>query len=145
MKNYLLAALALSWFTLGFSQSYSNDRIKFVKEFQKALLEYGDTEHKNFAKDVLPLAIESGKLNNQQFATMVETCNLLESKRFKIVPEIYDYVYSVISLFEKSGQSENFNAFQSASSKLLESRNSKKFTDFVDMTSGYLLQRESPT
>lgn len=137
MKNYLLAVLALSWFTLGFSQSYSNDRIKFVKEFQKALLEYGDKEHKDFAKDVLPIAIESGKLNNQQFSTMVETCNLLESKRFKIVPEIYDYVYSVVSLLEKSGQAENFNAFQSASSKLLESRNSKKFTDFVDMTSGY--------
>lgn len=44
MKNYLLAALALSWLTFGFSQRYSNDRIKFVKEFQKALLEYGDKD-----------------------------------------------------------------------------------------------------
>ncbi|TNE70989.1 MAG: hypothetical protein EP333_09770 [Bacteroidetes bacterium] len=119
-------------------QTYSPDRAKFVKEFQKVINEVGDNEQRDYAKDKLPvLLLESNKISDTQFSALVQTCNLLEAKRFKVVPEIYNYVFSVTSLVENGQGLESYNAFQAAASKLLESRNSKKFTDFIEMTSGY--------
>ncbi len=138
MKHWLLTIISMITLFNAFGQTYSEDRTKFVKEFQKVIAEYGNDDQRDYAKNSLQvLLLETSKISDAQFSAMVQTCNLLESKRFKPVPEIYNYVFSVTSLVEGSKGIESYNAFQAATSKLLESRNSKKFTDFIEMTSGY--------
>jgi len=142
LRNLSLLFLLMITNTVIFAQTYSTDRLKFVKEFQKALTEFGDSDQKEYAKSVLPvMLVESNKISDQQFKALVETCNQLELKRFKIVPEIYNYVFSVTSLVESGQTGESYTAFQVAADKLLASRNSKKFTDFIDMTSGYFSKK----
>lgn len=121
-----------------YSQTYSNNKEKFVKEFQKALSEYGNGEFQDFAKKELPeLLIETNKFSDKYFSQMVTTCNLLETKRFKVFPEIYNYVFSVAS-FVKSGQSDaSYQAWHSSVDKLLDSRYVKKFSDFIEMSAGF--------
>lgn len=134
----LLAVLTLMTSSMIMAQTYSNDKEKFVKEFQKSLNEYGRGEFHDFAKKELPaLLLESTEFPNDYFAKMVETCNQIELKRLKPYPEVYNYVYSV-SAFVKSKQSnESYVAWHSSVDKLLDGRNVKKFSDFIDMSAGF--------
>ena len=51
------------------SQTYSNNREKFVKEFQKALNEYGKGEFHDFAKKEFPvLLLETSDFPDNYFA-----------------------------------------------------------------------------
>lgn len=141
-KNSMLSTFFLLTSIIVFGQTYTANREKFVKEFQKALSDYGPGEYQKFAKKELPVfIIESGELSDEYFNRMVQTCNLLETKRFKVYPEIYNYVFSVTSLVQGKQSSESFNAWHSSADKLLESRNVKKFSDFIEMSSGFFSRR----
>ena len=66
------------------AQSYSSNREKFVKEFQKNLSDYGKGDFHDFVKNDLPvLLLESNDFSDVVFTQMVATCNLLEEKKFK--------------------------------------------------------------
>ncbi|MCH2224407.1 MAG: hypothetical protein MK066_06515 [Crocinitomicaceae bacterium] len=124
------------------AQSYSNSREKFVKEFQKNLSEYGRGEFQQFAKKELPLLLlETNEFPDDYFSKMVETCNLIESKKIKVYPEIYNYVFSV-SAFVKSKQSkESYTAWHSTVDKMLSSRSVKKIKAFVGFSAGFFSER----
>lgn len=130
----MLAIGMVSW-----SQTtFSVDREKFVKEFQKSLSDYGKGEFHEFSKNVFPpLLLESGTFPDQYFQRMVETCNLILSRRLNPYPEVYNYVYSV-SAFVKGGQSkESYEAWHSSVDKMLDARNIKKFEDFIELSAGF--------
>ena len=119
------------------SQSFSDDREKFVKEFQKKLSEYGKGEFQDFAKHELPdLLLESTEFAAAYFSKMVETCNLMETKRLKPFPEIYNYVFSVSSFVTSKQPAESYAAWHSSVDKMLGSRNVKKFAGFIDLSAG---------
>lgn len=142
MRVVGLICVLVSISTLSWSQTYSKDRAKFVKEFQKALSEFGKGDFTDFAKnDLTPMLLESTEFPEKYFTKMVETCNLLEAKKLDPYPEIYNYVFSVYS-FVKSKQPEaSYIAWSSAIDKLLESRNVKKFTEFAEMSAGFFSER----
>lgn len=125
------------------AQSYSNSREKFVKEFQKNLNEYGRGEFQDFAKKELPiLLLETSDFPDDYFSKMVETCNLIESKKIKVYPEIYNYVFSV-SAFVKSKQPvESYTAWHSSVDKMLTSRSVKKIKEFVGFSAGFFSERK---
>ena len=115
-----------------FGQTFSYDKEKFTKEFEKSLNDFGRGEFKDFAKRDLPyLLLETSEFPNDFFQKMVSTCNLMETKRMQPFPEIYNYVFSVYSLIKGKQTSASFNAWQSSVDKMLDAKNVKKFEDFM--------------
>ncbi len=134
----LLTGIITFLATISFSQSYSNDREKFVKEFQKALSEYGRGEFQDFSKKELPQQLlETSEFPDNYFTKMVEVCNLMESKKIKPYPTIYNYVFSVSSFVKNKQSNESYNAWHNSVDKLLKSRNVKKIKDFTTMSAGF--------
>ena len=121
-----------------FGQTYSNDREKFVKEFQKTLIDYGKGEFKDFAKKDLPaILLESNSFSDDYFSKMIETCNLMVTKKIKPYPGVYNYVFSVSSFFENKQSQESYIAWHQSVDKLFSLRNLKKFNDFIEMSAGF--------
>ncbi|MFN5912307.1 MAG: hypothetical protein ACK45H_13285, partial [Bacteroidota bacterium] len=141
--RYIVTTLALILSFTGISQeTYSTNREKFVKEFQKALTEYGKGEFHDFAKKDLPaILLESADFPENYFVKMVETCNLMASKNLKPYPELYHYVFSVYSLVKGRQSNASFQAWHSSVEKLLDNRNIKKFEDFIDLSAGFFSER----
>lgn len=134
--------------TSSFGQSYSNDREKFTKDFQRVLNEYGKGEFHDFAKKELPkMLLESTEFPNDYFTKMVATCNLMETKKMKPYPEIYNYVFSVAAFVKSKQPKESYKAWESGVDKMLDNRNLKKFEDFIELSAGFFSESriaESP-
>ncbi len=140
----LLSALAILATTVLFGQqTFSNNREKFVKEFQKALSDYGKGEFHDFAKKDLPrLLLETSDFPENYFSKMVETCNLMQTKNLKPYPELYQYVFSVYSLVNGKQSASSFTAWHNSVDKMLDSRNVKKFEDFIELSAGFFSERK---
>ncbi len=120
------------------AQTYSNNREKFVKEFQKSLTEFGKGDFHDFAKKDLPfILLETTDFPQEYFDKMVETCNLMQTKNLSPYPETYEYVFSVYSLVKGKQTTTSYNAWQSSVTKLLDNKNIKKFTDFIELSAGF--------
>ena len=147
LKTLFLVAF-LGFVFSGFGQSYSNNREKFVKEFQKVLSDYGKGEFHDFAKKELPvMLLEGSSFPVDYFSKMIETCNLMETKRLKPYPEIYNYVFSVAAFVKGKQPKESYTAWHAAVDKTLDNRNIKKFEDFIELSAGFFYESrisESP-
>ena len=143
MKGLILL-LGTVLLTFGLTaQTYSANREKFVKEFQKSLSEYGKGDFHDFAKKDLPkLLLESSDFPENYFTKMVETCNLMTTKNLKPYPEVYQYVFSVASLVWGKQTAASYNAWHSSVDKMLDSRNIKKFEDFIELSAGFFSERK---
>lgn len=139
---YSVLFICFSIYTSFAQNSFSTDREKFVKEFQKILTEYGKGEYQDFAKKTLPLSLlETQDFSEKTFSRMVETCNLMITKKLSPYPEVYNYVYSVYSLSSGKQSEESFNAWHSSVDKMLDNRNVKKFEDFIELSAGFFAER----
>ena len=140
----LIVLFLLSLSSSAFSQvTYSANREKFTKEFQKSLTEFGKGEFHDFAKKDLPfILLETSDFPEAYFTQMVATCNLMETKKLKPYPEIYQYVFSVYSLVKGKQSKASFEAWHSSVDKLLDNRNIKKFEDFIDLSAGFFSERK---
>lgn len=144
MRGWIVACVMMLSFT-AFSQvpTYSNNREKFVKEFQKALTDYGRGEFHDFAKKQLPqMLLETSDFPENYFTKMVETCNQMELKKLKPYPETYQYVFSVYSFVKGKQSAASYQAWHSSVDKLLDNRNIKKFEDFIDLSAGFFSERK---
>ena len=130
-------------FTLSLNaQTFTANREKFVKEFQSSLTEVVKGEFHDFAKKTLPqMLLESSEFPETYFTKMVETCNLMVTKKLKPYPEIYQYVFSVASLIKGKQSAASFQAWHSSVDKLLDNKNIKKFEDFIDLSAGFFSER----
>ena len=141
MKQFLILVLLTIWTSISYSQ-YSANKEKFVKEFQKALSEYGKGDYQDFAKKKFPtLMLESNTFSTAHFSKLVETCNFMVTKKLKPYPAIYNYVFSMTSLLESKQSDESYTAWHNSVDKLLSSRNPKKFNSFIDMSAGFFSER----
>lgn len=137
MKQFLIFILLTLWTSISYAQ-YSNNKEKFIKEFQKNLSEYGKGDYQEFAKKKFPaLLLESNTFSDAHFSKLVETCNFMVTKKLKPYPEIYYYVFSMSSLLESKQSDESYMAWHNSVDKLLSSRNVKKFNDFIEMSAGF--------
>ncbi len=131
----LLTLVILMTSSMAMSQTYSNDKYKFVKEFQKSLSGYGKGEFHDFVKKEFPdLLLESTDFPDSYFSKMVETCNKIEFKKLKTYPDVYNYVYSVSAFVKKNQTAKSYNAWHSSIDKLLPGRNTKKLSEFLQMS-----------
>ena len=136
--KWLLCLVMLTSY-VSWSQSFPTSREKFVKEFEKQLNEYGKGEFRDFAKKEFPfLLLETSDFPDEYFNRMVETCNTFESKRLKVYPDIYNYVYSVAQFVQTKQTKESYEAWHSAVDKQLASRNVKKIKNFMEFSAGFL-------
>jgi len=123
------------------AQSYSQDRDKFIKEYQKQVNEFGSKETQRFVKEELePILLESSKFSDQYFTRMVNTCNKLVENRFDTDPEVIDYVYSIYSFVNKQISEASYEAWHASVDKLIDNRNKDKLTTFLEFSSGFFLE-----
>jgi hypothetical protein len=123
---------------LGFSQSYSQNREKFIKELINVFGDLNTSDPKDFVKKELqPLLIETSDFPDDQFKKMVETCNLMESKKLHPFPELYNYVYSMYSIVVKRQTLASYRAWHGSVEQLLNSKNINRFKDFIELSSDF--------
>lgn len=138
MKKFGLL-LSLSMFSnMFFAQSYPDNREKFIKAFTTITSDYLEKEEKDFIKDELSVKLLNvSEFPDSYFNQMVLTCNTMESKRLKVYPEIYNYVYSVFSFVKNKQPQSSFTAWHSSVDKLLDGKNINKFKDFIELSAGF--------
>ena len=120
------------------AQTFSHDREKFTKEYQKQVNEFGSKETQQMVKDQLtPMLLESSDFPDKYFTTMVNTCNSLLEKRYKIDPEVIAYVFSVYSFVAKDLSEDSYDAWQSSIDKLIDNRNKEKLSKFLEFSEGF--------
>ncbi|MES2589412.1 MAG: hypothetical protein V4622_10560 [Bacteroidota bacterium] len=120
------------------AQNFPSDREKFIKQFEKVLSGFIVKEQKDFIKDEFePMLIETKDFSDSYFKKMVETCNLMETKKLKYYPAIYNYVFSVYSFVKNKQPNASFNAWHSSVDKLLDARNVNKFEDFIELSATF--------
>jgi hypothetical protein len=138
MKKWGFLLLAILCAANSFSQSYPEDREKFVKTISSLTSDYLDKEQKDFLKDEFAVTLlKSSDFPDKYFSKMVATCNLMESKRLKVYPEIYNYVFSVYSFVKNKQPESSFTAWHSSVDKLLDAKNINKFKDFIETSAGF--------
>ncbi|WP_294673503.1 hypothetical protein [uncultured Fluviicola sp.] len=138
MKKWGFILIVLVCAVNSFSQSYPEDREKFVKTISSLTSDYLDKEQKDFLKDEFSVALlKSTDFPDQYFTKMVATANLMESKRLKVYPEIYNYVFSVYSFVKNKQPESSFTAWHSSVDKLLDAKNINKFKDFIETSAGF--------
>lgn len=142
IRNFFTCIVVLISFT-AMTQTYSENREKFIKEFQQQISEFVKGDSKDFAKDGLTkILLESTDLSDANFNKMVATCNILVEARFKPYPEVFNYVYSVCSLVENKQSTDSYNAWHSSVDKLAIHKVKTKFTEFIDFSAGFFSERK---
>ena len=134
----VIGFLIVTCFSFSNAQTYSQNREKFVKELMNALADIKTSDPRDFVKSELQtMLIETSDFPDDYFKRMVETCNLLETKKLHAYPEIYNYVYSMYSIVEKKQSSASYKAWHTAVDQLLTSKNLNKFKDFIELSSDF--------
>jgi hypothetical protein len=138
MKNFLLVIVLFTISFVGVSQTYSQNREKFVKELMNVLSDLNTSDPKDFVKKELqPLLVETSDFPEDQFKKMVETCNLMETKKLHAYPEIYNYVYSMYSIVVKKQSLASYRAWHGSVEQLLNSKNINRFKDFIELSADF--------
>lgn len=138
MKNWFLLGFVTLLGTVVFGQSYPEDRDKFAKVLMANTSDYLEKDDKDFLKDEFTVSLtKTTDIPDSYFKQMVATCNLMESKRLKPYPDIYKYVYSVYAFVKNKQPQSSFTAWHNSVDKLLDNRNVKKFTDFINTSAGF--------
>jgi len=139
MKRSILMIFVCVFTATAFSQSYPDNREKFVKEFQRIMAGYGRGDQLDFVKkDLSVLLLETKDFPDSYFSQMVATANLMETKRLKAYPEIFNYVFSVYSFVKTKQPASSYTAWHNSVDKLLDAKNIKKFNDFIELSAGFL-------
>ncbi|MDX1653268.1 MAG: hypothetical protein R3277_12295 [Brumimicrobium sp.] len=117
------------------SQTLSNDREKFLKEFEKLMGTSTSENLKPFIREELtPMLAVSDQFPQKYFERMVSTANLMMERRAKPYPDVYNYVYSMYSLVKSKQSDESFQAWHETVDKLLDNRNPRRFIDFIEVS-----------
>jgi len=119
-----------------FAQSFSNNREKFVKELAKFIALHDAKVSKDLMKDFEPMIL-NGTISDAYFNRMVETCNLMETKKFKPFPEFYNYTFSVFSFVKSKQPASSYEAWHESVDKMLDSRNVSRFKDFISASANF--------
>ncbi|XOV68496.1 MAG: hypothetical protein ACFHU9_04820 [Fluviicola sp.] len=120
------------------AQTFTPNREKFVKEYQKQVNEFGSKEMQAVVKDKLtPMLLETSDFPDRYFTNMVNTSNQLLEKRFKMDPEVIAYVFSVYSFVDKNLSEASYDAWQSTVDKLIDNRNKDKLSSFLEFSEGF--------
>ena len=138
IRSILIGILFLFSSNLIYAQTYTENRESFVKVLMNKLEVIKSETPRNFVRDELKvMLLETSDFSDEYFKRVVETCNLIESKKLSVYPEIYFYVYSVYSIIKTKQSAKSFSAWQGTTEKLLASKNASRFKEFIDISSDF--------
>jgi hypothetical protein len=106
MRYLLSLFLSTLFISQTFAQTFPKERDKFVKEWQKLVL---DEAAVPFLKEELPQKIKGSLLNETQFHRLVDNCNKYAQKAIPLYPEIYHYMMASIYQVENKFPGELVN------------------------------------
>lgn len=93
MKINLLFTFFLLSVTCIYSQTFSSDRKKFIKDW--AGIELTNSQQKVLKKEIAPY-IEEGTMANGDFTFLVENCNAMAAERLSLKEEVFQFLISVV-------------------------------------------------
>lgn len=137
--NKLLFILLITLTYFGATaQTFSNNKADFAKEFDKAIRQATSENLRTFTKDQLGVMLtETNEFPDRYFEKMVNTVNTMLDKRLKIMPDVYNYVYSVYTIVDNKLEEKSYDAWHKAVDKLIEQRSPRKFKEFMDVSMSF--------
>lgn len=140
MKKSTLLLIFTLMIGFSYGQSFNGtSKEKFLKDFKKVIGGVRPKETKELADKLEPVLL-SDKFKMNYFNKMVITLNLMESKRLKYFPDMFNYVEAIYGLVANDKADKNFDVWHSTLDKLLDSRNSKKAVDLLSTSSSMFNQ-----
>jgi hypothetical protein len=135
----LLLFITVVTFTFnGISQTFSNDREKFINEFDRLMRSSTSTNLSPFIQDeLIPILSEPNSFPEDYFEKMIQTSNLLIDKKLKPYPEVYNYIFSVYSLVKNNQPRESYEAWHESVDELMKNRNPRRITDFIEVSGAF--------
>ncbi|MEZ4936442.1 MAG: hypothetical protein R2799_02500 [Crocinitomicaceae bacterium] len=135
MNRSALLLILLFSLNASFGQSFDgSSKEKFLKSFKKVVGDARPKETKELADKLEPVLL-SDKFKNNIFSKMVVTLNLLEAKRLRAYPDMYNYVEAIYGLVANDKADKNFNVWHNSLDQLLDSKNSKKAVELLETSS----------
>tara|TARA_B100000508_G_scaffold125643_1_gene109714 strand:- start:4144 stop:8742 length:4599 start_codon:yes stop_codon:yes gene_type:complete len=133
--RYLFTLIIVLSVSISWSQTFSNNREKFIKEFDKLMRSSTSTNLSDFIDNKLtPMIAVPGNFPDDYFERMVSTSNMMIEKRHRAFPEVYNYVFSMYSLVKKNQSKESYEAWHESLDQLLDQRNPRRFREFIEVS-----------
>ena len=125
--------------TIIFSQSFPNDKQKFIKYIDQILSDNENEKVRSFANnDLKDNVLKNGTIDEGTFQQMVTTCNSLEANGLKSYPDIFNYLYSVNLVFENKLNTESISSWQTVLDNLINNKN-KSTNEFLKFSIHFFL------
>jgi len=121
-------------------QSLPNDQTKFIKEYDKLVRQSTSEDLKVFIYEELEPMLNSGQFPDEYFSKMVSTANSMMEKRMKVFPDVQNYIFSMYSLVKENQPKSSYTAWHNTVDKLLSGRNTRRFTDFIEVSGAFFSQ-----
>jgi hypothetical protein len=137
MKNLLLIiVLLVAGHT--FAQTFSKDRERFSRELERAMKQHTSANLNAFTREELYVVLnETDLMSDAYFERMIETCNLMVEKRLKPYPEVYNYVYSMMTIVIDKQPQDSYEAWHDAVDKMLGRRSMRQFQGFIEVSGAF--------
>lgn len=138
MRNLLILFILVLSVQVSWSQTFKNDREKFIKDFDKLMRSSTSTDLSDFIDTKLtPMIANPGNFPDDYFERMISTSNLMLEKRHRAYPDLYNYVYSMYSLVKKNQPKESYEAWHESLDQLLDQRNPRRFREFIEVSGAF--------
>ncbi len=138
MRTLLITLICILSIQIGWTQTFKNDREKFLKDFDKLMRASTSNNVGGFINNQLtPMIAQPGRFPDDYFERMVSTANLMLEKRHRAYPEIYNYVYSMYSLVARDQPRESYEAWHESLDQLINERNPRRFREFIEVSNAF--------
>lgn len=125
-----------------YGQTFSDDRTRFIREFERTMRQSGAENMRSFVREEFgPFLLESNQFSNQRFQQMISTSNAMIEKRVKVYPEVYNYIISVYTLVKDQQSDESFDAWHGTVEQMMNSRNVRRFNDLLSISAAFFKNR----
>jgi hypothetical protein len=137
MKKLLLITICSAIQLTSYSQTFSNDREKFVKELQKAIDESGKGEADFAKKTMQQFLLESSDCPADRFELMVTTANSLIANKRAFYPEVYNYFEAAYGFIKQNHTASNWTIWHAIIDKNVASKKSASLASFLSFSNGF--------
>jgi len=117
-------------------KSFTHDSVTFLNEVSALLIDARKKEGKDFIDDKFTRTWYGGKISEQKREKVYEICDFMLKKRMKPFPDFESFLFSVVSFVESERSDESYRAWMESLEKIINSRNRKKFTDYLAVCNG---------
>jgi len=121
-----------------FGQMFPMDRDKFTKQLIAVTAQSATIEDQEFMKKQLtPFLLSEANMSREIFEQMVNTTNLMNDKKLRFYPEIYQYVYATYSFCKNKQSKENYENWHKTLAAFLEGKTTTKAKDFIEFSAAF--------